>query len=499
MWTAQYRASQLFQIEYRGGEQDNEQQCDVFAKLWADKTCGEPNFMNVPKDIELVSEVSEKNKPIFFFEERQFTPPPNSKLSYYCYNVLKPLFDYMKKAYLMCNLLKHVCIVHGGLCNPDGGDVFKNTALGRLIDDERALTRAEVSESGVLEKLGDITPNELHRLGVLSESTITGRIPPSENATDKTPEHTFDRMDEMEKKLLVVGHTPQNTGIPTIIRRNDDEDKFIAILDTQYSSRVDGKRQDAHCFAFNELGEFRLEGYFYKKMEEVDKKIEYVADSTDKNIGIIHEHKGDKYRIVAKMKEQDIYIATNHDEVKKPKVRFVPPMKSVATASTQPSFTHAACGDIEGSRTFLDNFLTLKAGMEKPSQPPLQIVCVGDVIGDPMGKATMKDEAYVIDYMKNAAIKLIGNRDINKLRLIDEFPIFQKNFDWGIPEENEQKMFAQYMPYCMPLVRILDPKPNYYSVHQLDPNTRKPKDGESPIKLIDEQLKDIIHPVTQTR
>jgi len=87
--------------------------------------------------------------------------------------------------------------------------------------------------------------------------------------------------------------------------------------------------------------------------------------------------------------------------------------------------THAAWGDVEGNKTFLNGCQAHLAHMiqEGYVNHAPTIVCMGDVVGpaNPGNLASHIDEAYCITWALQTSVKLIGNRDYNKLRLILEY------------------------------------------------------------------------------
>ena len=362
----------------------------------------------------------------------------NDRLKWYIENIMKPTHTYLQDSYIIYTS-EHTstAYLHGGLNNFEREHMHKfmyfNGSVPTEIRLEECLEYARTH----------LTGNDIHLLGFNEKSPITGRLLPSEDASI---EDAFAYM-HPDNKFTVVGHTPQSLGIPTIIKHLG---KYLIILDTQYSDR----KKNNHCLAMctydkGQDQEFVLKGTWTDK----EKSYEYEALSRDMNIGTKWTDKeGTAYRVVARITDGEKakqYIGIRYDG-------FTGSHTLIPFLGRGPEFYkitdykihQITCGDIEASKSFLCGFLRIASVMigykdvpndhqlpykidllsELIQKEEIEIVCIGDVIGDPLGRYDGKDEKRCIDWAnKYAKHKIAGNRDINKLRLVPELLFAQRH------------------------------------------------------------------------
>jgi hypothetical protein len=107
-------------------------------------------------------------------------------------------------------------------------------------------------------------------------------------------------------------------------------------------------------------------------------------------------------------------------------------------------FTHYTWGDVEGSVSFLNGCKKLLEDMTRPES--VKYVSIGDVVGVPVfEKQGTTSDAETVEFANNAAIKIVGNRDLNKLRILPEYMYWSSI---GMPHFKEKKeLNGNTLPY----------------------------------------------------
>ena len=234
-----------------------------------------------------------------------------------------------------------------------------------------------------------------------------------------------------------------------------EKDKFHAALDTQYTDR----KTNHHCMVVNETAKFVLRGKFklteptYKteNFNPEQKIVEYEAWSTDPFVGTIIQQAKDTIftcigRLVEDAKEYDkrqlIFVSCALDPEQDYKfalrngaITFFlkDPLKEIPKIQAPLDFLTGAlyrvCGDVEASLAFFQGFLHYdKVIKEKYGLGERQLVVIGDVVGDPRGLSSIEEESLVLNLIlhhshfpnKEKKFFIIGNRDLNKLRMFEE-------------------------------------------------------------------------------
>jgi hypothetical protein len=482
---AESLARQLLQPRFRAASQVKRQRrtrdevttvnierIDEYVTLLADQTMAEPFILHeCPIKYEAVDIRCNINP----YKNTVVRISGGSKFAYYANKVLNPVYAYLEKSQMRYDGREFVC-VHGGV---------------HISDEEKSISDRVLGDHTTLEKVSyDVDRNDLHQLG-FGGSIITGRLFQNLEAIAGKADIYMDS----SKRFTIVGHTPQNLGLPTVIRHSETPSKFLILLDTQMSNR----EKNASCIAWNdEL--FLVRGYFEHDSETYN----YESSSTDDIIGTVREHEKTPFRIVALVKNgtlQGKYVGVKYNGRE---LNFTSELQFFDFAhpteeseggnndATTPTFTHVACGDIEGSMPFLKNFLTLACsllqvetskipsipnkkgmiadelrGMTNEIQSKATIVCIGDVIGfaGPFGIPSEKrdkefvpttdDEGECLLWANTERIvKIIGNRDINKLRFLDELMFLNvnpQNVDIALNPILAQSMAL--MGNCFPYVK----------------------------------------------
>lgn len=360
--------------------------------------------------------------------------PENTKFATYASTVLVPLAEYMLGGFVV-RKIQNVTFNHGGTYCVDSEKNALASLASKISLDERAAFADGVSFRDIVKSAP--SKNLLHRMAFTFCNPIVGRV-----KLGARPVLTSD-----DSLLTVVGHTPQTAGIPTIFRTDG---RCLIQLDTQFTSR----EKNTHCLAVDaKSGKFLLRGSLFVAEEVAP--ISYEANSHDPLVGSHDPSKSPPVFTVAKVtspkRHRGKYVEVQYVELEGytfpfPKVSLVEKEGAPGDESTSDNFdfTHVLCGDIESSVPFLRGFLRHACNildldcqdesLENMSRKIVQqvsIVTIGDIVGDPAPPgeirgsepATVEEEAMVVAWAnKFSDVKILGNREWNKLRLFHEIP-----------------------------------------------------------------------------
>ena len=232
-------------------------------------------------------------------------------------------------------------------------------------------------------------------------------------------------------QLVIVGHTPTTIGVPLFLNcahRYTGDLKWLLQLDTQYTNRV----TNHSCTAFNMNGHFISYYTFEYNNEKVTAMIhsEDIGRPMPKNMG----EPGRTYSYNGIIIENDhgnhigkcVYVSCVPGPlgINKPSIEVVQPTAYVRSPPLPIQYAYYTWGDVEGSTAFLEGCQTLRKQMTKYLNDDAKYVSIGDVLGqtniydEPTGIISDKE---TVEFANTAAIKIIGNRDWNKLRIAAEF------------------------------------------------------------------------------
>ena len=362
---------------------------------------------------------------------------PESKFATYCDTVLKPLYEYLETAQVIHREDKTV-ICHGGLCSYiDGKALLPNETILNQFMPER-------DKSGFLKKYGNVDLNSLLAADQVSE--INGRVPACdlENLSSES-------FGGRGVQLVIVGHTPTTLGVPrflNLIHPFTGDRKWLLQLDTQYTDRT----TNHSCTAFNMDGHFISYYTFQHEKQNVTAMIysEDVGVPMPKDMGEPGRTYSYNGRVTSKNhKGMGVYVSCvpsmdskNHH----PNIKLVRARKVLTTPPLKETYNYYTWGDVEGSTTFLKGCQALCDSMKKQGylNSESKYVSIGDVLGQPRtpAKTGVVSDAETVAFANKAAIKIIGNRDLNKLRIPAEFLHATERKNW--PKEKGEMVSNTY-------------------------------------------------------
>lgn len=358
---------------------------------------------------------------------------PKSKFGAYCKQVLKPLYKYLSEAQIKWKDNRTI-VCHGGLTTSKEDKTVQTEPYHNLkldTDWYRNLGRLgfglENRENArFLTKIGgSLNINKLLLTEGVSE--ISGRAPLCLYNT--IPNEAFG---EIGTSLVIVGHTPTSVGVPVFTKRIiDTEEKWLIQTDTQRTPR----KTHNSCVLFNNIGEFFATYTFMYEGKNVKAVIN--DDYKDTNECLNEERNNKTYKFfkngIVKSPEElsgkHVLIGCRLDNgyAIPGRTSFIQLSETIANVPECDceKYTHYTYGDVEGNVTFFRECEALKEELCRQKQ--LKYVSIGDTVGLPVLKddAINKDcetsDAKTVAHANTATIKIIGNRDLNKLRWIYEY------------------------------------------------------------------------------
>lgn len=423
---------------------------DYYIRFLGKNTMGEQLILNST----IRSKKEENLSFTFNGKTHNITAPPFTVFGTYIKHVLQPLTEYLTDAYIVKyeNEGKLV-FCHGGLlCDFKSDGKTRGTHMNAVTS---FMNADHIGKDIEFHKVENKNANEYHHYGFMQCTPITGRVPISEHSVPR--EELWN--DHPGVKLFVVGHTPQPAGLPTVYK-NRDQDQYLIELDTQYSPR----KINNHCLAIDKNMNFHLKGQV--KIGEVT--VQYEARNTDPNIGTSFVKEDKLYIRTAKVlgggPNNGKYIAVAYfDNLGKIVLYDGEKTDTVESETHIQNPSHIVCGDIEASFHFFQGFLSfagkilnknitctlnkknmsLSTNVREQLPKTTKIVCIGDVVGSPnppflKPPQTMEEEAAVVKFFGQNDIKIVGNREWNKLRLFEEMPHFYKDIKtWNDAKRND--------------------------------------------------------------
>ena len=398
---------------------------------------------------------------------------PESRFATYCATVLQQTLAYLENAQITWKH-KSFAVMHGGehIQQDKQKDQSDLVLPMRKRGQEGCLTR----------RVG--TASLLQFLSLSIGTEISGRIPPGTTPLSVRAKRTSYAF-ENAVKLSIVGHTPQTHGTPVVDVHTPSgtvdvhSRKIIVFMDTQYSDRA----KCHSCIAWNDDGQFVIRFKIIlpkpvvsdkefskhdvfettgiaKEMTEQVSFTAYGLDDADlnafelKNSGFRYVGTSEEYGIdlfvkcvsdcfaaessasaIVSSHTNNIYWLRKTDMVTRR--RYL--LYRTKALNQEFPMQYVAWGDVEGNIKFLEG---CKACMKELTdmgflhdQKP-KIVCLGDVNGPqvhggvPFGQMNAANpdinEKECIQWANECDIKIIGNRDFIRLRLILEFAYWQK-------------------------------------------------------------------------
>ena len=354
-----------------------------------------------------------------------------SAFATYCDTVLGPLLTYLSRAQILFKDHR-VAVMHGG-------DLIEAKRVKTRAMAERRMLSEYRQQAGCLQYSSAANFNEYFNIAAGSE--VEGRLVNCDNVFEKGeyPEH------EHHRTLTIVGHTPQTLGIPTIQehrKENPISDEYKMEYYVQMDTQNMNRRDCSSCIAFNNNGEFVLHFSLpvpdKQSFSKLDLRTGYLNKCTFLACSS-HDFskRNDGYRfaghcIEGAAKGHVLLVACwidkggpFDDSLNLYKLEYAP---LPAIEDFKNKMQYAMWGDVEGNKAFLNGCQQHLVSLKKYfSQFPPKIICSGDVVGpSSLGNEDVDiDEAYCVQWANTTDIKLIGNRDFNKTRLLLEYPFYQ--------------------------------------------------------------------------
>jgi len=358
---------------------------------------------------------------------------PKSKFGTYCKNVLSRVYQYLQKGQVVYKLNSgKVCCMHGGY-------PMRET----LLDGE-----------------GNDQPGFLETLAEKDLNTVLASEKMSAMFRSVPPFAIPDASAYGSAALTIVGHKPQLTCIPRVTKLQGHE-QYLVQMDLQRCTRT----SVAACVAFNDEGEFAvLASIPYKWSPSTGTYTQTTDGSTTRVLIVPDEHtptiphnkgeeefagydlddvSGDLKAISVKCTDttSDYSCSPAFQRIeKKEPSEFAKVIQSqIRSESTDPAyvFTHVAWGDVEGNKHFAQNCARLAQQLLPETHEPT-LVILGDNVGvAEYEKANPPKDIDEPECMKWAigqylapgmegvpvreVVRIVGNRDLNKMRLPWEF------------------------------------------------------------------------------
>ena len=388
---------------------------DEYMKQLGTFTFNEPLFME-----NMENTGSWLTVPEYVYGRKEQHLIPSSRFATYCKTVLTPMIEYLMNAQIRWDsTTKEVAVIHGG----EYGIRETQKSLSDTL-----LPQSERGQPQCLRhiiKHKKCTLNDFFNLTAGTEAE--GRIPVNENIVESGQY-------PVKRKLTILGHTPMTLAIPCI--DEDPDGNKVIHMDTQTSDRS----KCSSCVAWNTEGHFMLR--FSLPVPECDSKV--LAQFHKPNVfdisGIAHEktrtmifHATSDHsfrrerrgmRFAGHSNEGfDLYVKANVPDSFDSSVNVYELREATNETDFTKLLTHATWGDVEGNLTFLNGCIEHLTTLRHFCTDDLEIVCMGDIVGPAaLGHSEdIIDEAACIKWANTTDIKLVGNRDFNKLRLVPEY------------------------------------------------------------------------------
>lgn len=344
---------------------------------------------------------------------------PSSRFGTYCETVLKPMMTYLEGAQVRWDHGKTV-VCHGGL-SPAPHD--------KLVD-----IIPKRNEKGFLPKCKRPLNDILVATEVLSE--MGGSVQPCQEPSQES----------FKKKLVIVGHRPTTLSVPRYTKNVTGQ--WLIETDTQYTDRT----KHHSCTAFNVYRDFWSRYTFVYNGQRLTAEL-YSWDNqprtllaranADRDFTDEREIVAYQGRVVSEgmYKSYSVYVSCKppppktfdtHAGIHLARER----MGRVLDTTTKGTYTHYTWGDVEGSVDFLRGCQQLLDGM---GLSRAQYVSIGDVVGKPEThdrQGSNTSDATTVAFANEAAVKIMGNRDLNKLRILPEYLYWVANGQPVIEEKN---------------------------------------------------------------
>jgi hypothetical protein len=205
--------------------------------------------------------------------------------------------------------------------------------------------------------------------------------------------------------------------------------QWLIQCDTQLSDRT----KNHACIAFNDQGAFFALYSFEHGGSDYTARIDHTYTQLIDENGFLSQG------CLIDNAQMHVYVkCTPYNGFKtEPEIKLVP-AKTTPYPNIRQFLSHYTWGDVEGSRAFLNGCAGLLSkiisefNMFGDNIVP-SYVCIGDTNGIPSIPQDNKPPQYhkdvdasaVVNHANTASIKIIGNRELNKLRLIPELLHYQ--------------------------------------------------------------------------